>query len=114
MLDTDEIVTEIKIPPFDGKSAFLKMAIRKSIDFPVVNCATAIGGGNARICLNAVYNKPYRAIKAEAAIKGQTISEETAETAGEAAISEATNLAKNKYKIQIAKSLVKKTILGCS
>jgi xanthine dehydrogenase YagS FAD-binding subunit len=114
ILDSDEIVTEIQLPAFSGKSAFVKMAIRKSIDFPIVNCAAAIDSGTARICLNAVYNKPYRATDAEEAIIGKSINEANAEAAGEAAVSDATALAKNKYKIQIAKAMVKKAILGCS
>ncbi len=59
ILDDDEIVTEIQVPePTAGaKSAFVKYAIRKSFDFPIVNCAVAIGD-SARICLNAVYNLP--------------------------------------------------------
>ena len=44
VLTPDEIVTEIQIPaPATGsKSAFLKFALRKSIDFPIVNCAGII------------------------------------------------------------------------
>jgi xanthine dehydrogenase YagS FAD-binding subunit len=110
----DEIVTEIQVPAFSGKSAFVKFALRSSIDFPVVNCAAAISGGDARICLNAVYNKPYRATKAEDAIKGKTIDIANAEAAGEAAVSGAVALGYNKYKIQIAKGMVKKAILACA
>jgi xanthine dehydrogenase YagS FAD-binding subunit len=115
VLANDEIVTEIQVPApaADVISAFLKFAIRTSIDFPVVNCAALIGGDTARICLNAVFNKPYRATKAEDAIKGKTINEANAETAGTAAISGATPLPGNfnNWKIQLAKALVKKTIL---
>jgi xanthine dehydrogenase YagS FAD-binding subunit len=78
VLAADEIVTEIQVPaPASGvKSAFVKMAVRSSIDFPIVLIVlAAIGGGDARICLNAVYNKPYRATKAEEAIKDKTIDE---------------------------------------
>lgn len=91
VLASDEIVTEIQIPaPAAGaKSAFIKFAIRKSIDFPIVNCAAMIGGGNARICMNAVYNKPYRATQAEEAIKGKSINEANADAAGAAAVSSA-------------------------
>ncbi len=115
VLAADEIVKEIQIPaPASGvKSAFVKFAIRTSIDFPIVNCAAVIGGGDARICLNAVYNKPYRATKAEDAIKGQTISEDTAEAAGAAAVSGAMALSKNKWKMQVAKGMVKKAVLAC-
>jgi xanthine dehydrogenase YagS FAD-binding subunit len=118
VLAAGEIVTEIQVPaPAAGvKSAFIKFAIRKSIDFPIVNCAAAIGGGNARICLNAVYNKPYRASKAEEAIKGKALNEANAEAAGDAAISGARSLPgdRNKWKIQIAKVMVKRAILGCA
>jgi xanthine dehydrogenase YagS FAD-binding subunit len=117
-LATDEIVTEIQIPtPQKGfKSAFIKFAIRKSIDFPIVNCAVLAGGGQARICLNAVYNKPYRATAAEEAIKGKAIDEASAEAAGTAAVSTAKALPgdRNKWKIPIAKTMVKRALLACS
>jgi len=114
VLDTDEIVTEIQIPAFSGKSAFVKFALRSSIDFPIVNCAAAIDGSNVRICLNAVHNLPYRATKAEEAISGRTIDEASAEAAGTAAVSDAVALACNKWKIQLAKAMVKKAILACA
>ena len=103
-------------PAAGVKSAFIKFAIRKSIDFPIVNCAAAIGTGNARICLNAVYNKPYRASKAEEAIKGKALNEANAEAAGDAVVSDARTLPgnRNKWKIQIAKVMVKRAILGCA
>lgn len=115
VLADDEIVKEIQVPaPATGvKSAFVKLAIRASIDFPIVNCAAAIGAGDARICLNAVYNKPYRATDAEASIKGKTIDEASAETAATAAVSKAVALSMNKWKIQAAAGVVKQTILAC-
>ena len=115
-LDEDEIVTEIQIPnPADGvKSAFVKLAIRKSIDFPIVNCAVAVGNGDARICLNAVYNIPYRATEAEDVIKGKTIDNSIAEEAADVALSGAAPLSKNKYKVQMAKAALKKALLACS
>jgi len=115
VLDDDEIVTEIQVPtPIAGtKSAFLKFAVRKAIDFPIVNCAAAISDGTARICLNAVYNVPYRATAAEEAIAGKTIDEANAEAAGSAAVADASVVTHNGYKVQIAKVLVKRTILAC-
>ncbi|MBN2239240.1 MAG: FAD binding domain-containing protein [Dehalococcoidales bacterium] len=115
-----EIITEIEIPvSAQGvKSKFIKFALRKSIDFPVVNCAVAIGFdegkvSSARICLNAVYNIPYRAIAAEEAVKGQVVTEEVAEAAGNAAVADVCPLPDNTYKIQIARTLVKRAILAC-
>ena len=115
VLDNDEIVTEIQVPtPASGaKSAFVKFIMRSSIDFPIVNCAAMIVNGEARICLNAVHNMPYRATKAEEAINGKTIDEANAEAAGAAAVTGALPMAHNKYKIQIAKAMVKRAILAC-
>jgi xanthine dehydrogenase YagS FAD-binding subunit len=117
ILAPDEIVTEIQIPtPAAGaKSAFIKFAIRKSIDFPIVNCAVMVSGGAARICLNAVYNRPYRATAAEEAIKGKSIDEASADAAGAAAVATARALPgeRNKWKIPIAKTMVKRALLAC-
>jgi xanthine dehydrogenase YagS FAD-binding subunit len=114
VLAPGEIITEIQVPapPAGAKSAFLKFAIRKSIDFPIVNCAVLVGGGAPRICLNAVAPKPYRATKAEAAIAGKPINEANAEAAGAAAVEDARPLTATKYKVQIAKTLVKRALLA--
>jgi len=114
VLAPDEIITEIRIPaPAAGaRSAFLKFAIRKSIDFPIVNCAVLVGGGAPRIALNAVAPKPYRAVKAEAALAGKPINEANAEAAGAAAVEDAKPFAANKFKVQIAKTLVKRALLA--
>ncbi len=114
VLNPGEIITEIQVPalPAGAKSAFLKFAIRKSIDFPIVNCAVMVGGGAPRIALNAVAPKPYRATKAEAAIAGKPINEATAEAAGAAAVEDAKPLPATKYKVQIAKTLVKRALLA--
>jgi NADPH-dependent glutamate synthase beta subunit-like oxidoreductase/CO/xanthine dehydrogenase FAD-binding subunit len=115
VLDNDEIVTEIQLPKLASgvKTSFKKFALRKSIDFPVVNCAAAIGNNTARICLNAVFNKPYRVVNAEKAITSKVIDEVNAEAAGAAAVSDAVSLNYNEYKIQIAKAMVTRTILAC-
>jgi len=121
VLDDDEIVTEVRIPtpPKNTRSAFLKFALRKSIDFPIANCAAMIASSKgrvekARICLNAVSVTPYRAIKAEEAMIGKALSEANAEAAGNAAIEGARPLKDNGYMVQIAKVLVKRTILSCN
>jgi xanthine dehydrogenase YagS FAD-binding subunit len=119
LLDDDEIVTEIQIPKPAGKSAFVKFALRKAIDFPIVNCAAMVTVSKkkvtaARICLNAVYVKPYRATQAEETITGKAISEANAEAAGAAAVSSARPMPYNAYMVQIAKTMVKRAILGCA
>ena len=121
VLEPDEIVKEIRIPapPEGSESSFIKFALRESIDFPIVNCAVLITRENetvsgARVCLNAVWVKPYRALKAEEAITGNAITEETADAAGAAAVTGAKPLRDNGYMVQIAKTMVKRAILACA
>jgi xanthine dehydrogenase YagS FAD-binding subunit len=114
VLAPGEIITQIQIPqpPAGARSAFLKFAIRKSIDFPIVNCAAMVGGGTARIALNAVGPKPYRALKAEAAIANKPVNEINAEAAGAAAVEDARPLTATKYKVQISRTLVKRALMA--
>ena len=118
VLDDDEIILEIQIPKPDAntKSKFIKFALRKSIDFPVVNCASQLEileglVSKARICLNAVYAVPYRAITAEESLVGKPVTESNAEAAADKAIEAIYTLSENRYKAQIARTLVKRTIL---
>jgi xanthine dehydrogenase YagS FAD-binding subunit len=106
-------------PKAGSRSAFLKFAIRKSIDFPIVNCAAMITttAGKvtaARVCLNAIWVKPYRAVKAEKAILRKSINEKLAESAGVAAMEDAKPMTRNGYMVQIAKVLIKRAILACA
>ncbi len=120
VLDDDEIVAEIQIPEpaTYSRSAFIKFALRKTIDFSIVNCASMVTYSKdrvqvARICLNAVYVKPYRAFRAEEVITGEILNETSAEAAGSAAISQAKPLQHNGYMAQIARTMVKRSLLAC-
>ena len=110
VLEDGEVVTEIRVPKA-AKSAFQKFALRKSIDFPIVNCAVAQGSdGTVKVALGGVYPAPLRVAAAEAEVAGG-ISESSAQAAGDAAVADCTPLAKNAYKVEIARTLVKRTLL---
>jgi xanthine dehydrogenase YagS FAD-binding subunit len=118
ILDVDEIVTEIHVPQPAGKSAFAKFALRKAIDFPIVNGAAMIAVSDgvvnaAHICLNAVYIIPYKAILAEQALIGQPLDEASAQAAADAAVSNARPRHRNQFMVEIARALVKKMVLAC-
>ena len=121
VLEDGELVLEVQVPaPAVGvRSAFLKFAIRKSIDFPVVNCAAALEleGGvvkSARICLNSVYATPLRATAAERYLVGKKLDEAAAAQAADAGMEGAFALLNNRYKIQVARALIKRAVLACA
>ena len=120
VLEPDEIVTEIQIPVPDAttRSAFVKYAMRQSIDFPIVNCAARLKmNGNlvhdASISINAVYCDPLCFPEAEKYLCGKELTEDVAEKAAEKAVVGARPLLMNSYKVQMAKTLVKDALCAC-
>ncbi|MEM3703321.1 MAG: xanthine dehydrogenase family protein subunit M [Candidatus Bathyarchaeia archaeon] len=122
-LNIGDIITEIQIPqlPADAKQAWLKFRLRDSLEFAIVSVGVMLKlkaeenvCEDAKISLGSVAPMPIRAAKAEEAIWGKTISEETAEIAGRMAVAEAIPLSHNAYKIAITESLVKKGVLMTS
>ena len=110
VLADDEVLTHIVVPKAE-KSAFEKFALRKSIDFPVVNCAVAqTADGAVRVAMGGVAPSPMRSAAAEAVLAGG-ITEESAAAAGDAAVAEAKPLSKNAYKVEIARATVKRAAL---
>ena len=117
-LGRDEMVTEIRAPRNSGsaKQKFIKFTLRRPIDFAIVSVASVMTIENglcadARISLGAVAPGPIRARKAEEMLKGKSLSEEGAAEAAGQALSGARPLTMNAYKIEIAKTLVKRAIL---
>ncbi len=117
-LKTDEMVKEIVIPAKTSSAGqkYLKFTLRKPIDFAIVSVAGIIPIKNkactdARIVLGAVAPMPYRAEAAEEVIKGKAVTEGIASKAAEKALKDAKPLSRNTYKIEIAKTLVKRLIM---
>lgn len=111
VLEDGEIVKEIVLPNKQYRSAFTKFAMRKAIDFAVVNCAVAIDeDGTPNIVLGGVYPAPVRCASAEAKV-ANGIDAQSAAAADDAAVESATPLANNAYKVEIARTIVKRTLL---
>ena len=119
VLEDDEVLTEIVIPalPPETKSIFLKYAFRNSIDFPIINCAIAVALDQgsvqtSRICLNAVYNLPYRPTRSEELLRNQPLEDSIAEQASQMALDGAKPLRQNKYMVPLTRRLIKEALLA--
>ncbi len=119
VLEPDELVKEIQIPrpPKASEQRYVKFALRKPIDFAIVSVASVISKkdnvcSDARIVLGSVAPAPLRARAAEEAMRGRFIDEETATGAAAAALAGAQPLSMNQYKADIARTLIKRSILG--
>jgi xanthine dehydrogenase YagS FAD-binding subunit len=116
-LKPNEIVTDILVPSQTGvKTAFYEIRQKEAMDWPLALASVAlrIEGGkvsSARVLMGHVAPIPWRSEEAEQALMGKAITEEVAQAAAEAAVSKATSLGRNRYKIQLARVAVKRAIL---
>jgi len=118
-LKKSEVLKEIRVPSLKAPAyqRFIKFTLREPIDFAVVSVAihvvlTAGKCEKARISLGAVAPSPVRAYEAEKIIMGKTIVEDLAQEAAEMALKRAKPLSQNGYKVEIAKTLIKRAIFG--
>jgi xanthine dehydrogenase YagS FAD-binding subunit len=118
-LKPGDIVKDIEVPAFTGPTnqRYLKFTLRKPVDFAIVSVASVVTVENgictdARIALGALAPGPVRARAAEELLKGKQINETVAAEAAQIAMAGAKPLSMNGYKIEIAKTLIKRTLLG--
>jgi xanthine dehydrogenase YagS FAD-binding subunit len=112
------MITEIRIPTPRPRTRqrYLKFRIRRAIDPAISSVAAAITTeagrvSSARIVVGAVAPSPYRSVEAEKTLKGNVITESLAQTAAKRAMSKATPLRMNAYKVAITQTLVKRAII---
>jgi len=116
-LRPNEVLTEILVPPADGwKVAHYEIRQKAAFDWPLAVAAVALktDGSSvqaARVVLGHVAPVPWIAAGAEAALKGQTVNDDTAQKAASAAVGQAKPLSQNAYKVQLARVAVKRAIL---
>jgi xanthine dehydrogenase YagS FAD-binding subunit len=116
-LHPGEIVTEILVPPPGGvKMAIYEVRQKEALDWPLAAAAVVLklDGGNvqsARVVLGHVAPVPWPSPEAEEALKGKSLNEDVAWEAGKAALSKATPLSMNAYKVQLARVAVKRAVL---
>jgi len=117
VLAPNELLTHVILPaPGTVKSGHYEVRYKESHDWPIAFATVVIGMAGetiktARVVMGAVAPVPWRSQAAEAALVGKPLNEATAAAAAEAAVREARPLSQNAYKVQVAKTAVKRAIL---
>jgi len=118
VLASNELITGITVPAVKEtvKSYYIKQGARESHDWAIADVAVVMemSGGqckSAEIVLGAAAPVPVKVVDAARTLKGNTINESLAASAGDASMNGATPLANNAYKVAIFKSIVKRAIL---
>ena len=120
VLAANELLTHVILPaPGAVKSGHYEVRYKESHDWPIAFATVLLTMGGdtvkaARIVMGAVAPVPWRAQAAEAALVGKPINEATAAAVAEVALRDARPLSQNAYKIQVAKTAVKRAILNAA
>jgi xanthine dehydrogenase YagS FAD-binding subunit len=117
VLAPNELLTHVTLPPPNAaRSATYEVRFRQSHDWPLAMASVVLSMNGqtirgARVVLGAVAPVPWRSAAAEAVLAGKRMSEEVAMSAADAAITGAKPMTQNAYKVQIARTAVKRAIM---
>lgn len=117
-LRSHELITAVELPslPFAARSTYRKVRDRSSYAFALVSVAAALDLADdgtvrdVRIALGGVAHKPWRAMKAEAALKGQVATVASFRAAAEAELESAAPLRDNAFKPELARRTIVSTL----
>ena len=117
VLAPNELLTHVILPaPGAARSGHYEVRYKASHDWPIAFATVLLTMAgdtirSARVVMGAVAPVPWRSQAAEAALAGKPLNEATAAAAAEAAVRDARPLSQNAYKVQVAKTAVKRAIL---
>lgn len=117
VLQPGQLLTHIWLPfANEVESASYEVLQMEGLDWPLASAAVCLESSagivrEARIVLGHVAPTPWVSYDAATSIVGQPVNEETAQAAGAAAVARATPLSENGYKVQIARTAVKRALL---
>jgi len=117
VLGPSEILTHVILPPPGQiRNATYEVRFKQSHDWPLAMASVALSMqgqnvGAARIVMGAVAPVPWRSAPAEKALTGKRLSEQVAMEAADAAVASAKPMSGNAYKVQIARTAVKRAIM---
>jgi xanthine dehydrogenase YagS FAD-binding subunit len=113
-LEPGELITAVELPPLPiaAHSAYRKVRDRASYAFALVSVAAAIETSedgtvrDVRLALGGVATKPWRAWRAEDALRGMPATTSSFLTAAEAELADARPLRDNGFKVELAKRTI--------
>jgi xanthine dehydrogenase YagS FAD-binding subunit len=119
VLQPGEIITHLLLPAPGERSATYEVRFKQSHDWPLAAASvnlvmSGLTVKSARVVMGAVAPVPWRVPAAERVLAGKAITEAIAAEAANAAVAGARPMTVNAYKIQIAKTAVKRAILAAS
>ena len=120
-LEHGELITAVDLPPLDfaHNSKYRKVRERASYAFALVSVAAALAVQDGvvrdvRLALGEVAQKPWRATKAEEALRGEPANEANFRAAADIELEDAEPLRDNAFKVPLARNVITRTLLELS
>jgi xanthine dehydrogenase YagS FAD-binding subunit len=120
-LEHGELITAVDLPPLDfaSNSKYRKVRERASYAFALVSVAAALAVQDGvvrdvRLALGEVAQKPWRATKAEEALRGELANEANFRAAADIELEDAEPLRDNAFKVPLARNVITRTLLELS
>ena len=119
-LQAGEVITALHLPIIaEQRSAYLKVRERESYEFALVSAAASVSLAEgkiaeARIVLGSVAQRPWRLVKAEAALRGVALDPAVLRPIIEAATDDARPLSRNAFKLVLARNAALRALLMAS
>ncbi len=110
VLEPGELITAIELPslPFAARSTYRKVRDRASYAFALVSVAAVLDVADGtirdvRLAWGGVAPKPWRALKAEAALRGRPATPDSFTAAADAELADAVTLRDNAFKPELVR-----------
>ena len=120
-LEHGELITAVDLPPlpFASNSKYRKVRERASYAFALVSVAAALDledgtVRDVRLALGGVAHKPWRATRAEQALRGEPANEANFRAAADIELEDAEPLRENAFKVPLARNIITRTLLELS
>jgi xanthine dehydrogenase YagS FAD-binding subunit len=119
VLAPGDLILGVTLPPagaLERRSTYVKVRDRASYAFAVVSLAAALDVAEdgtvreVRIAFGGLAHAPWRAERAEAALRGARLDEATLGAAADAELAEARPLRDNAFKVPLARNLLVRTL----
>jgi xanthine dehydrogenase YagS FAD-binding subunit len=118
ILEHGELITAVDLPPlaFAATSRYRKVRDRASYAFALVSVAAALDVvdglvRDVRIALGGVAHRPWRATRAEEALRGAPATEQSFRDAADAELASVRTLTGNAFKVPLARNVIMRTLV---
>jgi xanthine dehydrogenase YagS FAD-binding subunit len=113
-LEHGDLIVAVELPalPVAAHSVYYKVRDRASYAFALVSVAAALEVrdgrvADARIAFGGIAHKPWRAVRAEASLRGAAATDQSYDRAADAELADARPLEENSFKIPLARNTLR-------